>query len=243
MSQCPAKDYILVGKKVDKTHECRWIEKIYPSWAMYLFRPWQDFFSTTLFISTNIMSLTGLIYVSITLVAFHQISQEHRNSRLLVIPIFYSFYCTIIKFWSHISKPALRIAVVVLFVILYLWKNGQIIKQTLGFVKIKSYSSIDLHMLVITSYSIHYTKLYEDEAEIDRIAARSDDDLPFGSFSGGLFDDDGTPINLESIPVPGLCVICKHYQEDDAEENLLCQLNRYDQQNSPDFQCGAFEKM
>ncbi len=83
----------------------------------------------------------------------------------------------------------------------------------------------------------------EDEAEIDRIAARSDDDLPFGSFSGGLFDDDGTPINLESIPVPGLCVICKHYQEDDAEENLLCQLNRYDQQNSPDFQCGAFEKM
>ncbi|MGD9931443.1 MAG: hypothetical protein AB7U05_15580 [Mangrovibacterium sp.] len=76
----------------------------------------------------------------------------------------------------------------------------------------------------------------EDEAEIDRIAGQRD---PSAS---GFFDDDGNPVNPELIPVPGLCIICKRYQEEDWNENMFCQHNRYNQRNNPDFKCGAFEK-
>lgn len=59
----------------------------------------------------------------------------------------------------------------------------------------------------------------------------------------GFYDDDGNKIDHESIPVPGLCVICKSRYVDDWDENLLCLMNRHDQQNEKDFKCGAFEKM
>ena len=62
-------------------------------------------------------------------------------------------------------------------------------------------------------------------------------------FVGGFFNDDGTPIDPDSVPIPGLCVICKKYMDDDPEENFLCMLNRNDQRNDPDFQCGVFEKI
>jgi len=59
----------------------------------------------------------------------------------------------------------------------------------------------------------------------------------------GFYDDNGNKIDPESIPVPGLCVICKSRYVDDWDENLLCQMNRHDQQNEKDFKCGAFVKM
>jgi hypothetical protein len=59
----------------------------------------------------------------------------------------------------------------------------------------------------------------------------------------GFYNDDGTKIDPESVPVPGLCIICRKYQIEDWDENLLCMMNRNDQRNERDFQCGAFEKI
>lgn len=59
----------------------------------------------------------------------------------------------------------------------------------------------------------------------------------------GFYNNDGTRIDPESVPIPGLCIICRKYQSDDWEENMLCTLNRNDQRDEPDFECGAFEKI
>ncbi len=65
------------------------------------------------------------------------------------------------------------------------------------------------------------------------------EELPF---VGGFFDDEGKRINEESIPVPGLCILCRSYLQEDWEENFLCQMTRYDQRNSTHFECDAFKK-
>lgn len=59
--------------------------------------------------------------------------------------------------------------------------------------------------------------------------------------NGGIFDDDGNLINPHSIPKPGLCVLCKFNDVEDEEENILCNLNRFDQRNEKEFKCGTFE--
>lgn len=59
----------------------------------------------------------------------------------------------------------------------------------------------------------------------------------------GFYDDDGNKVDPDSVAVPGLCVICKKYQIDDWDENLLCLMNRFDQRNDADFICGVFEKI
>jgi hypothetical protein len=56
----------------------------------------------------------------------------------------------------------------------------------------------------------------------------------------GYYDDDGTRINPELIVKPSLCLSCKH--ENDPSQEMLCTLNRMDQQNEDDFKCGAYEK-
>ncbi|WP_372776548.1 hypothetical protein [Mangrovibacterium sp.] len=85
-------------------------------------------------------------------------------------------------------------------------------------------------------------ELLEDENELDGISKERARVLIDQDFRGGLFDDEGYPIDPESVPVPGLCVICKMYQIDDPEENLLCLMNRHDQRNDVHFKCGMFEK-
>ena len=57
-----------------------------------------------------------------------------------------------------------------------------------------------------------------------------------------IYDDEGNKIDLHSIPVPPLCIICESYDADNWEENLLCNLNRFDQKNSKEFICDAFQK-
>ncbi len=59
----------------------------------------------------------------------------------------------------------------------------------------------------------------------------------------GMYDDDGNKINPHSIPVPGLCLLCKSYDDTDPEENLLCMMNRFDQKEEENFICDAFEKV
>jgi len=61
--------------------------------------------------------------------------------------------------------------------------------------------------------------------------------------SGGIFDDNGNKTDPHSIPMPSLCVICKHHSEDDREEQILCNLNRFDQRNEPKFKCHQFDKV
>lgn len=65
----------------------------------------------------------------------------------------------------------------------------------------------------------------------------------FPEGSNGLFNDDGTRIDPETVPIPNLCITCKSFYTGDAEENILCILNRNDQRNDPDFKCGAFEEI
>jgi len=59
--------------------------------------------------------------------------------------------------------------------------------------------------------------------------------------NGGIFDDNGNPINPHSIPMPDLCLLCKSYDDVDPEENILCNLTRFDQRNEKEFKCGAFD--
>ena len=54
------------------------------------------------------------------------------------------------------------------------------------------------------------------------------------------FDDDGTEVNPDLIPKPGLCLICK--KQNDPNEEIPCTLNRMDQRGEDDFICFAFEK-
>lgn len=58
----------------------------------------------------------------------------------------------------------------------------------------------------------------------------------------GFYDDDGNKINTDLIKKPGLCLLCKKDDIDDKIENLLCVMNRYDQQDEDTFRCGAFDR-
>jgi hypothetical protein len=58
----------------------------------------------------------------------------------------------------------------------------------------------------------------------------------------GIFNDDGTKVDIDSIPLPSLCVICRQHMTDDEEENILCLMNRNSQCDENEFQCGMFEK-
>jgi hypothetical protein len=57
----------------------------------------------------------------------------------------------------------------------------------------------------------------------------------------GFFDDDGYKISSELIKKPSLCLICIH--DDDPNEELLCNLNRFDQKDEKEFKCFAFKKI
>jgi len=82
-----------------------------------------------------------------------------------------------------------------------------------------------------------------DEASWDRNGDFSKEN-PFNIEDlNGFFDDFGHKIDADSVPVPFLCKICSKYKIDDCEENMLCMLNRSDQRDNPDFNCGAFDEL
>ena len=56
----------------------------------------------------------------------------------------------------------------------------------------------------------------------------------------GVYDGDGTKIEPGTTPKPSLCVTCRK-DDEDGEEQMLCLLNRNDQRDEPDFECGAYE--
>ena len=55
------------------------------------------------------------------------------------------------------------------------------------------------------------------------------------------YDDDGNELDPTSLPMPKMCLMCE--KKDLAEEEILCNLNRLDQQNEKIFKCGAFESL
>ena len=55
----------------------------------------------------------------------------------------------------------------------------------------------------------------------------------------GIYDDDGKKIDPDLIPKPSLCLSCS--KDEDLSQEMLCLLNRADQQGADVFQCGAYE--
>jgi len=55
----------------------------------------------------------------------------------------------------------------------------------------------------------------------------------------GFYNDDGTKLNPDLYPKPGLCLVCS--LNDDPSEEILCILNRLDQRNEEEFKCGAYQ--
>lgn len=56
----------------------------------------------------------------------------------------------------------------------------------------------------------------------------------------GFFDDDGYEINPECIKKPSLCLLCT--KDGDPNEEMLCNMTRYDQEGEKEFICYAFVK-
>lgn len=58
-----------------------------------------------------------------------------------------------------------------------------------------------------------------------------------------FYHDDGTEINPDLVPVPGMCLVCKKWNNGDPEEEILCKLNQIDHMKSDDFECYEFESI
>lgn len=56
----------------------------------------------------------------------------------------------------------------------------------------------------------------------------------------GFFDDDGYKVNTELIKKPSLCLTC--VTNDNPNEEMLCNMTRYDQKDDNEFKCFAFKK-
>ena len=55
------------------------------------------------------------------------------------------------------------------------------------------------------------------------------------------FDDDGNELNPDLISKPHLCVGCIKNDMMDGDEEILCNLTRFDQSEDKEFVCYGFE--
>jgi len=55
------------------------------------------------------------------------------------------------------------------------------------------------------------------------------------------FDDDGNQINPALIPMPDLCLDCE--KRGDPDEDILCNLTRFDQRGDQEFKCYAYKNV
>ncbi len=55
----------------------------------------------------------------------------------------------------------------------------------------------------------------------------------------GVFDDDGYEINSDLIRKPTLCLTCVH--DNHPNEEIMCNMNRFDQKDDDDFMCFAYK--
>jgi len=56
----------------------------------------------------------------------------------------------------------------------------------------------------------------------------------------GFFDDDGFEINADLNKKPMLCITC--INDDDPNEEIMCNMTRFDQKDNKNFKCFAFKK-
>ena len=56
----------------------------------------------------------------------------------------------------------------------------------------------------------------------------------------GVFDDDGYEVNSELIKKTSLCLTCVH--DNDPNEELFCNMIRFDLQGESEFMCFAYKK-
>lgn len=58
-------------------------------------------------------------------------------------------------------------------------------------------------------------------------------------WQGKYYDDDGNEMFPSHYPKPQLCLSCS--KNDDPNELVLCNLNRLDQVDEPEFKCYQYE--
>jgi len=73
----------------------------------------------------------------------------------------------------------------------------------------------------------------------NKIGRRNIDTMDVNEING-IFDNDGFEINTELIKKPSLCLLCVN--DDNPDEEMLCNLTRYDQNDDIEFNCFAFKK-
>ena len=57
----------------------------------------------------------------------------------------------------------------------------------------------------------------------------------------GFFDDDGYKNNTDLIKKPSLCLTC--VKDDNPNEEMLCNMTRYDQKDNSEFKCFAYKNL
>lgn len=86
----------------------------------------------------------------------------------------------------------------------------------------------------------------DNDYEIDLAIAKSEnrkgqihiDDMDITQIHG-FFSDDGFQINTDLIKKPSLCLTCVH--DYDPNEEILCNMTRYDQKDDNEFICFAYK--
>ncbi len=69
-----------------------------------------------------------------------------------------------------------------------------------------------------------------------------EDELENLPFSDDPFDND-VSFDDELVAVPGLCVVCQLYANEEDEDNLFCIKKRLDHRNGAHFECNAFKSI
>ena len=75
--------------------------------------------------------------------------------------------------------------------------------------------------------------------EVNLESTKNIDEYKEGSQINGFYDDDdGSQINMDLISKPSLCASC--IKNDNPNEELFCNMTRYDQKNDDEFKCYAY---
>ena len=87
-----------------------------------------------------------------------------------------------------------------------------------------------------TDVNASLSDLFGDEEDDDA------DNEDYSFLTGGTYhNDDGTEIDPDLIPIPSMCLVCRHYT--DIRQIVLCNLTRMDQSEDEEFTCYAYSPL
>jgi len=86
--------------------------------------------------------------------------------------------------------------------------------------------------------SVVAEKPHFTEADAFTVNDCGDFDLDFMG-EGNYYDDYGNKINPDSYPTPKMCLSCRNFIL--KSQKILCTLNKINQEEGEDFECGAFD--